>query len=220
MRRPPLHPLAPTTMARADDPPQPSWWHSIGARLAAVPWPWAGLRRERRWADAQPELALQLARELRTGAPLEAALIEVSALRTDAPTRFVVVARSIEAGHRLGDALDRWSQTAVTDTERTLIAALTIAASVGAQAAAALESIAGALRDDLDLDRRRRILLIQAQLSAAVLVALPIGFAVSTSVTRGEFLYGSGLGPVLLIAGLLLDGIGVLWMRRLMRRLS
>ena len=76
-----------------------------------------------------------------------------------------------------------------------------------------------ALRDELALDARRRVLLVQAQMSAMVLVLMPLAFVLFSSLLRGSFAFSGNVGLVLLVSGVLLDGLGVLWMRRLLRRL-
>ena len=60
---------------------------------------------------------------------------------------------------------------------------------------------------------------MQAQVSALVLVVMPVGFAALSSIMRGSFVFTGVVGVALLAGGLILDGIGVLWMRRLMRGL-
>ena len=90
--------------------------------------------------------------------------------------------------------------------------------SAGADLAQALDAVGEAIRDDVDHDRRRRILLTQSQMSAAVLVCLPVAFALITTLTRG-FAYGDRLGFIFLVSGLSFDVVGVVWIRRLLRRL-
>lgn len=174
-------------------------------------------RLERAWRHGLPAFSLYLARQLRSGATLEHALVEVIA-DIDTPGRVSIVGRQLSAGRPLTEVLDEWSESA-DGPEELLVAALRLGPATGAPMARALESVATALRDDRELDDRRRVWLAQAQMSAAVLVALPVLFAMLSSALRGRFVYGDSIGVVVLIIGLTLDGVGILWIRRLLRRL-
>ncbi len=179
--------------------------------------PLARRRRERAWRHGLPAFSLYLARQLRSGANIELALIDVIT-DIDTPERVSIVGRQLSAGRPLTEALDEWSQAA-TGAEELLVAALRLGPETGAPMARSLEGVATALRDDRELDDRRRVWLAQAQMSAAVLVALPVLFALLSSALRGRFVYGGLVGGVVLFVGLTLDGVGILWIRRLLRRL-
>lgn len=186
---------------------------SIGEAIS----PLARRRRERAWRHGLPPFALYLSRQLRSGETIEHALVEVIA-DIDTPERVSIVGRQLSAGRPLTEVLDEWSHVA-TGAEELLVAALRLGPETGAPMTRALESVATALRDDRELDDRRRVWLAQAQMSAAVLVALPVLFALLSSALRGRFVYGDPLGVVVLVVGLTLDGVGILWIRRLLRRL-
>lgn len=189
-----------------------------GRRSIATPRGLLAQRRlERVWRQGLPAFSLYLARQLRSGATLEQALVEVIG-DIDTPDRVSSVGRQLSAGRPLTDVLDEWSETA-EGTEELLVAALRLGPATGAPMARSLEGVATALRDDRELDDRRRVWLAQAQMSAAVLVALPVLFAMLSSALRGRFVYGDRIGVVVLIVGLTLDGVGILWIRRLLRRL-
>lgn len=175
-------------------------------------------RREAAWQSALSDVAMRLSRDLRTGTSIDTALVEAVAIG-DAPWRVKAIAAELRAGQLLGAILHRWAIDARTEPERLLVAALSIGFQAGAQLGPVLDGLAVALRDELALDARRRVLLVQAQVSAVVLVVLPIGFAALASVLRGGFVFDDGIGAVLLVVGLVLDGLGVFWMRRLMRGL-
>ena len=48
---------------------------------------------------------------------------------------------------------------------------------------------------------------------------MPLGFAALSSIIRGGVAFAGITGLLLLVGGLTLDGVGVLWMRRLLRGL-
>jgi len=179
----------------------------------------ARFRQDRAWRDALPSVALYLSREIRSGKPLEAALVSIVEDTAAAPPRVRAVAQQLRGGRPVGDVLFDWAVEAAGGPEELLVAALRVGQVTGAPLARALETVATALRDDRELDQRRRVWLAQAQMSAAVLVVLPLVFALLSSVLRGGFVYGDAAGLVILAVGLGLDGFGVVWIRRLLRRL-
>jgi len=162
---------------------------------------------------------MQLSRAVRAGASIDHALRATADDDVAIPVRVHDVANRVASGQPISSAIEAWAGDARSEPERLLIAALRVGQGVGAHMGPVLDGLAMALRDELALEARRRVLLVQAQLSAAVLVALPIGFVAVSSAMRGSFAFSGTRGLVLLTAGLVLDGFGVLWMRRLLRGL-
>lgn len=165
-----------------------------------------------------PEISLRLARLLRAGVPLELAIVQVDSDMASQHRHLATAAQHLSVGRRLRDVSTDWARNADSDAEHLLVGVLELGVSAGADLAIALDDVGEAIRDDVDHDRRRRILLTQSQMSAAVLVCLPLLFALIASLTRG-FVYGDRLGFAFLAGGLLFDAIGVVWIRRLLRRL-
>ena len=166
-----------------------------------------------------PEIALRLGRAVRAGAPTEVALNNVGAELTHAHPQLRVVHGELRSGRPLADTIESWQRRAEGDAEQLLAVALGMGASGGGELAAALDRVGDGLRDVVALDRRRRVVLAQTQLSAGVLVALPIVFAIVASALHGGLIYEGLSGLALLAGGLGLDGLGVVWMRRLIGRL-
>ena len=171
-----------------------------------------------RTGEQLPEVSLRLSRTIRSGVPIETAIIYVDADMGHQHRSIRIVASQLSAGRPLGDVIDDWTEHTTSDAERLLVGAISMGLSAGADLATALDAVGEAIRDDADHEKRRRILLTQNQLSAAVLVCLPIVFAVFASLISG-FVYGSRIGMVFLIGGLAFDLVGVLWIRRLLARL-
>ena len=168
--------------------------------------------------DLLPEVSLRLARVLRSGGSLEPAIVQVDLDMEHRHASLATAAQHLSVGRPLADVIRDWAGHATSDAEQLLVGVIELGVSAGADLAQALDAVGEAIRDDVDHDRRRRILLTQSQMSAAVLVCLPLLFALIASLTRG-FVYGDRLGAVFLIGGLSFDAIGVLWIRRLLRRL-
>lgn len=180
---------------------------------------WLERRNERAWRNTLPRFITQLSRALRSGLSIDRALHEVVEATPDLPSRVRTVATQINAGRPLDASLSDWAQAARSEPERLVVTAIVLGQRSGANLGPVLDGIADAVRDELALDARRRVLLVQAQLSAAVLVVLPLGFATVSSLARGSFTFAGPIGMALLAAGLFLDGVGLLWMRRLLRGL-
>lgn len=178
----------------------------------------ARVRRRASEQEYLPEISLRLARVIRSGVPLEAAIRRVDADMFHAHRNLNTAAHHLAVGRPIAQVASAWAQHSRSDAERLLLGVLELGVETGADLAVALDAVGEAVRDDIEHDKRRRILLTQNQMSAAVLVCLPLVFALVASLTRG-FVYGTPLGMGLLISGLLLDIAGVLWIRRLLGRL-
>lgn len=170
-------------------------------------------------SELLPEVALRLSRVLRSGAPLETAVVRVDADMSQKHSAVASAARYISSGRPVTEVIAGWTRRAGSDAERLLVSAIEVGVETGADLAEALDSVGEAIRDDVDHDRRRRILLAQSQMSAGVLVCLPLLFAVVSSLTRGVP-YSGGVGISLFVSGVVFDALGMLWIRRLLRRLS
>ncbi len=166
-----------------------------------------------------PEIALRLARIIRAGVPLESAVVQVDEDMGHEHRSLRIAAAHVSVGRPFAEVGRDWAAHTTSDAERLLVGVIEMGVSTGADLAVALDAVGEAIREDVDHDKRRRILLTQNQMSAAVLVVLPLVFALVASVTRG-FVYGSRLGAVFLAGGLAFDLVGVVWIRRLLRRLA
>ena len=176
----------------------------------------AALMVQRRSDRLLPDLALRLARSLRSGLPPERAIEQAAHELDGGHRRFGLVAAQVSAGRPVTLALAEWLRTARGDAEQLLAAGLLLGIEHGGDLAKAIDGVGEGLRDDLDLDARRRVLLTQSRVSAAVLVALPVIFALVASALNGGSIYQGPFGYGLLLAGLGLDLIGIYWMRSLM----
>lgn len=170
----------------------------------------------RRQVAALPELALRIGRALRAGQPLPGALADAD---DGTHPRLAQAVGHIAMGRSSSSALQSWHDGSESDAEELLVAALVLGSTGGGETSRALDVVGEGIRDDVQLDGRRRAVLTQSRLSAALLVALPLVFALTASLATGEFVYRGMGGAVILAVGLTLDGLGVLWIRRLLRRL-
>lgn len=180
----------------------------------------AGGRLARRRTAQLPEALDAVAAGLRAGLGLTGAIAGASAVGPPLGPELHALAREVEAGRPLRDAIGRWSDGA--DPATTLAgAALGMAADVGGPGARAVDGAAASLRDRLAAEGEADALATQAKASAAVLAVAPIGFAVlltSLDPTAARFLLGTPAGWLCIAVGLGLDVVGACWMAALVRR--
>ena len=169
--------------------------------------------------QALPGALEAVARSLRSGASLRAATAEAAAAtdgrlgseltRVDADTR---------RGVPLVAALDALAARLPSPGVRLAVAALALGVETGGAQARAVDGVATTLRDRFAASAEARALAAQTRASVWVIAVSPAAFcafAVITDPRTTRFFFRSGPGLTFLALGLLLDGAGALWMRRL-----
>ncbi len=178
-----------------------------------------GARAQRR-ADAElPSMLDQVTRQLRAGAALPVALQAACTGRTEASS--AALAADLSGGAPFATSVERWHDACPTPARGLAAAALGLAAEAGGSVASVLDGVTDTLRDRVALEREVAALSSQARASAAVLVVAPVLFAVLAAGADhrvAEVLLGGPLGWACLAAGAVLDGLGALWMSRLVGR--
>jgi tight adherence protein B len=201
--------------------PGPLLLHHVGRRLVAlVSVLTGGASRARRRADrALPTLLDQVTRQLRSGASLPGAVATAASAGPDDAT--LRLSDELVAGASLAPAVEGWHQCCPTPARGLVAAALTLAGEAGGSVASVLDGVTDTLRDRIALDREVAALSSQARASAAVLVVAPVvfaGLAAAADHRVAEVLFGRPLGWACLSVGAVLDGVGALWMSRLVGR--
>jgi tight adherence protein B len=187
--------------------------------------PVAAARRRRRdaaLAAALPDLLDRVAGGLRAGAAPHGALADAAAgpdvpegLAADLAT---VSGRAGEVG--LGPALATWVEERPLPAVAAVAAALRVTVGAGGPGATALEGLASALRDRHDAAAEVAALSAQARLSALVVGAAPLAslaFSVLADRRVAPTLIAAAPGRGCLLAGLVLEGLAAVWMRRIVR---
>ena len=162
-----------------------------------------------------------IAAGLRGGVALRTALADVARQGGPLADELGRVAELAGAGVPLADALTHWAEAADDPPSRLAGAALVVAAQLGGPGADALDAAAASLRERAATDDEIAALSVQARLSALVLTAAPVVFAVlltSLDPASARFLLGTPTGWACLIIGGALDLAGALWMARLVGR--
>lgn len=180
-------------------------------------------RRETRRRRAQlPEALDAVAAGLRSGLALPAAIAGAASVGAPLGDELGAMARDVDAGRPLAEAIERWQAASPDDPLTGLAAAaLTVATEVGGPGARAVDGAAASLRERLGSEAETAALATQGRASAAVLTLAPLGFAfllTSLDPAAGRFLLGTPVGWLCIAVGLGLDGLGAWWMARLVRR--
>ncbi len=174
--------------------------------------------RRRRGIDRRiPDSMDRVVRQLRSGATLSLALRHVG----EVDPVFSRITREIAERRSLQDAIDVWRSEDDLPNRKLAATALELASSAGGASAQVLDGVAASLRDRVALEREVSALSSQSKASAVVLVIAPLVFAALTAAFDDrifDVLVGRPVGWACLGLGLGLDGIGALWMARLIGR--
>ncbi len=168
---------------------------------------------------AVPEWLEGIARAVRGGSSVPQAVLDAAApvgLAAEVEQLRRQLAHGVPAPH----VFAAWRTDASTHSVRLGAAALELAARGGGAMARALDSVAASLRERHAIQAEVQALSAQAQASAAVIAALPLGFAALAAAAEPAvlaFLVTTPIGAVCLVGGLLLDAAGGLWMRQITR---
>jgi tight adherence protein B len=159
-----------------------------------------------------------LARELRAGGTLHHAVQVVADDPSISGPGLRAAVDRVDAGTGVIDAVDRWAAELAHPDADLVRAVLNAGASTGGAMAASLDRAAGSLRERVELQREIRALSSQARMSAVVLTVAPLAFLFVMAMADRSVLTviaTSQAGRAAFAAGLVLDAIGWLWMRRL-----
>jgi tight adherence protein B len=172
-----------------------------------------------RLEQALPGALEAVARSLRSGASLRAAVAEAAAV-TDG--RLGSELARVDADSRRGvplvAALDALAARLPSSGVRLAVAALGLGVETGGAQARAVDGVATTLRDRSAVSAEARALSAQTRMSVWVIALSPAvfcAFAVTTDPRTARFFFRSASGLTFLVLGLVLDGAGALWMRRL-----
>lgn len=192
----------------------PAALHGVLARRAAA----VRVRAEEHLREA----ILALAAGVRGGLSVRRAVEEAS--RDAGPPLDEALRRVVErlaVGERLEASLEDLAARLDLPDVRLVGTVLAVHARTGGDLPVMLEEVADVVGDRVRSRREVRALTAQGRASGAVLAVLPVAFVALLSGTGGEALgafYRSPPGAALLLAGLVCDLLGFLWIRRIVRR--
>jgi tight adherence protein B len=185
----------------------------------------AGLRRgrdERRLVAQLPDAVRSIARGLRAGQSVDAALQEAGrSLPDPAGREFLRVREELALGVPFEEAVRHLAERHAGVTElRFLSAALGLQRRTGGSLGELLEPLAQTLADRAALRREVRALTAEGRATAWVIGALPVAFLAVTGFVRPEYaslLFEDPTGRLLLAAAVALEIAGFAAMRRMVR---
>ena len=202
---------------------------SVGRRPVTSAWREAWPVRHQRWqtrrhyADGLPSLLDDVARAVRSGSSLAQACAEAAAGSDAVRVELAAVVARADRGLPLATALGHWSRHHPSTDVRLAGAALSLAASAGGAQARAVDGVASTVRERRAMAAEVRAESAQARLSAIVIGLLPIAFllwALTTDGRTAAFLVADPIGWLCLAAGLALEALGALWMRRILKAVA
>ena len=189
---------------------------------AASPWLWVRRKKAKRILSLESQLpdAIDLiARAVRAGHPLSEGLRMAS---EEAPeplaSEFRITFEEQKFGLPFEEALMGLGDRVEVVDVRILITAILVQREVGGNLSEILEQIAETMRARFSLKRQVRVYTAQGRMSGYTLAALPIvvGFVISLiNPTYMQTLFQEQLGQALLVCAGVLQGIGFLWIRRI-----
>lgn len=179
---------------------------------------WRG-RRDRLIHAALPSALEGIGRAVRSGATFGQAVGETAgAIPGPLGEDLRELHRHVGLGVGFTRAVVHWSDRRPAAAVQLAAAALIFSHEAGGARSRALDGLADSLRDQLAVEAEIVALAAQARLSALVVAVMPVGFVLlSTSVddTIADFLFRQSTGIACLVAGVGLDVVGFLWMRRM-----
>jgi tight adherence protein B len=165
------------------------------------------------------DLLVALAAGARAGLSLRRALME-AARDAEPPLRFTLERslHRIDVGEPIEEALTELADE--SSDARLATTLLAVHRRTGGDLPTLLDEVTDIVGRRTETRRQARALSAQARASGAVLAVLPVAFVGLLSGTSGDGLgafYRTTTGSLLLLAGLALQGLGFVWLRRIAR---
>lgn len=178
-------------------------------------------KRQSEFLEQLPDTLQLLAGSLQAGYGFLQA-IDTVAREANPPTstEFARVLSEARLGMPLEDALDAMADRVGGEDFKWVVLAINIQRQVGGNLAALLTTVSNTLREREMVRRQIKVLSAEGRLSAVILVALPFVLVGYLSIVNPGYmsqLTGSTAGKISIVISLVLIGIGVVWMRKIIR---
>jgi tight adherence protein B len=160
-----------------------------------------------------------IAAEVRAGSSTRDALVRVAA-DEGRTSSLMATADAIERGASLASALERWRAPAGAELAA---AAIRLAHETGGSVLSAVDGVAATVHERAAIAAEAQVQSAQARASALVVGICPVAFLAVVSLTDPDvpaFLVGHPVGWICVAGGLLLEAVGLAWMRHLVRRVQ
>jgi tight adherence protein B len=186
----------------------------LGLRFAAS-------RRSRKFEAQLPQILLLISTSLRSGFGLPQALDAVARDAAEpAGKEFSRALAETRIGTDISDALERVGDRMESTSMHWTVMAIRIQREVGGNLAETLRTTAGTLRERESLHRQVKTLSAEGRLSAYILVALPIFlflYMLRVNYDYVSLLWTNSIGLMMSVGGLVSLGVGILWMRQVVK---
>ncbi|WP_323097588.1 type II secretion system F family protein [Intrasporangium sp. YIM S08009] len=197
----------------------------IGAVFGIIVMPaglrFAASRRAAKFEAQLPGILLLVSTSLRSGFGLPQALEAVARDAAEpAGKEFSRALAETRIGTDLPDAMERVALRLDSDSMHWTVMAIRIQREVGGNLADTLRTTANTLREREALYRQVKTLSAEGRLSAYILIALPICiffYMMNVNYSYVSQLWTTTLGLFMLVGGLISLGIGVVWMRNVVK---
>ncbi|HVL32926.1 MAG TPA: type II secretion system F family protein, partial [Actinomycetota bacterium] len=202
------------------------WWMAIvlaafGYLIPAVLVTRRIAARQAAFLEQLPDTLQLLAGSLQAGYGFLQA-IDTLVKESPAPTsaEFGRVLTETRLGMTVDDALNSMADRLQSEDFRWVVLAVNIQRQVGGNLAVLLHTVADTLRERERVRRQIKVLSAEGKLSAWILGALPFGIAGYIMMVNPEFLEvmtSESIGKMMIGGSLGLLGLGILWMRKIIR---
>jgi tight adherence protein B len=178
-------------------------------------------KRESLFLEQLPDVLQLLSGSLQAGYGFMQAIDTVAKEASPpASTEFSRVLAESRLGMPVEDALNSMADRVGGEDFRWVVLAINIQRQVGGNLAALLSTVAATLREREMVRRQIKVLSAEGRLSAIILVALPFFLAGYISIVNPGYLkvmFDETIGKIMVAGGIVLMGIGILWMRKLIK---
>ncbi len=208
-----------------------NWWLPVGIigwipgiALAFLPLIWVGFQRNQRFRafNAQlPEAVDLIARALRAGQSLTAALVTVAEeMGPPLGPEFQMAADEMNFGLPFREAMNNLLRRFPVRELHFLISAMLVQRETGGNLPELLDKTAGVLRSRIQLQQKVRVYTAQGRMTGAILLALPFAAFILTNMLRPGYtlpLFETELGHKLIYGTLISMALGTFFIRRIIQ---
>jgi tight adherence protein B len=202
------------------------WWAGIVLMVFGALAPRLALaqryqKRSSAFLEQLPDTLQLLSGSLQAGYGFMQALDTV-AKESNEPTsnEFARVLSEARLGMPLEDALDAMSERVGGEDFKWVVLAINIQRQVGGNLATLLNTVSQTLREREQVRRQIKVLSAEGRLSAVILVILPFALVGYLSLVNPNYLSSltaETIGKIAIAFALVLIGIGIVWMRKIIK---
>jgi tight adherence protein B len=177
--------------------------------------------RMKKFEEQFPEALDLLSRALRAGHALQTALgMAAEELKEPVGPEFKKTFDQQNFGLPLRDALNQMAERVPILDVRFFVTAVLIQRDTGGNLSEILDNLAHVVRERFKIKRQVRVHTAHGRFTAFVLIALPVGLAIALSIISPDQmhpLFHEHMGQMMLIAAMVLQSIGFVWIRKVIK---